>query len=130
MRPFSDNYGQERDLDEDHKRIKWSFEYPPVRTSAGGLAASAHKYNANQYGQMTKSFSNLYIDYEAGAGSTGPPIKSISDMYAEDLEEQLLRLLEEDQEIIEGIPEYPSPATSAGELIASAHNCNVNIMHR
>ena len=50
-------------------------------------------------------------------------------MYAEELEEQLLLLLGEDQAIIEGTPEYPSPAKSAGEFVASANNYNVNIMH-
>ena len=43
-------------------------------------------------------------------------------MYAEDLEQQLLLLLDEDHEIIEGSPEYPPSTTSAGELVASAHN--------
>ena len=50
-------------------------------------------------------------------------------MYAEELEQQLL-LLDEDQEIIEGIPEYPpAAATSAGELVVSSHNYNVNRVH-
>ena len=78
---------------------------------------------------IPKSFSNLYIDHETAAGSTALPITSISDMYAEELEEQLLLLLDEDQAIIEGTPEYPSLTTSAGEFVASANNYNVNTMH-
>ena len=54
MRPFSDNYAEERDLDEDRERMEWSYEYPSAWTSAGELLASAHKYNLNQYAQMTK----------------------------------------------------------------------------
>ena len=51
-------------------------------------------------------------------------------MYAEDLEQQLLLLLDEDQEIMEGSPEYPpAAATSAGELVVSSHNYNVNRVH-
>ena len=52
-------------------------------------------------------------------------------MDADDLEQQLLLLLdEEDHEIIEGGPAYfPAAATSTGELVASAHNYNVNRMH-
>ena len=73
--------------------------------------------------------SNLYIAYEAALGSTGGPITSSLDMYTEGLEEQLLLLLDEDQDIFERGPEYPSLVTSTGELIASAHNYNVNIMH-
>ena len=78
---------------------------------------------------IPKTLSNLYIDHETAAGSTALPITSISDMYAEELEEQLLLLLDEDQAIIEGTPEYPSLTTSAGEFVASANNYNVNIMH-
>ena len=51
-------------------------------------------------------------------------------MYAEELEQQLLLFLDKDQEIIEGTPEYPSAMTSAGQLVARAHNYNVNIVHR
>ena len=54
IRPFSDNYAEELELDEDHERIKWSYEYPPARTSVGELVASVHKYSLNQYVQMTK----------------------------------------------------------------------------
>ena len=43
-------------------------------------------------------------------------------MYAEDLEEQLLLLLDEDREIIEGSLEYLPSTTPAGELVASAYN--------
>ena len=49
-------------------------------------------------------------------------------MYAEELEQQLL-LLDEDQQIIEGSPEYPPSTTSEGELGASTHNYNVNRVH-
>ena len=129
MRQFSDNYAKEQDLDEDHERIKWSFEYPPTRASEGELVAFSHMYNINQYGGMTKSFSNLCIDYEAATSFTGAPFTSILDMYAEGLEEQLLLLLDEDQDIFEGATEYPLLATSPGELVTYGHNYNVNIMH-
>ena len=130
MRPSSNNYAEERDLDEDRERIKWSFEYPPARASKGELVAFGHMYNINQYGEMTlKSFSNLCIDYEAATSFTGAPFTSISDTYAEGLEEQLLLLLDEDQDIFEGAPEYPSLAASSGELVTSGHNYNVDIMH-
>ena len=62
-------------------------------------------------------------------GSTGPPITSISNMYAEDLEQQLL-LLDEDHEITVVSPQIPPSTISTGELIVSTHNYNVNIIHR
>ena len=62
-------------------------------------------------------------------GSTGPPITSISNMYAEDLEQQLL-FLDKDHEITVGSPQIPSSTTSAGELVASAHNLNIIIVAR
>ena len=52
--PFSDNYAEERDLDEDRERMEWNYEYPSAWTSAGELLVSAQKYNLNQYAQMTK----------------------------------------------------------------------------
>ena len=78
---------------------------------------------------MTKSFSNLCIDYEDATSFRGAPFTSISDMYAEGLEEQLLLLLNEDENIFEGALEYPLLATSVGELVTYGHNYNVNIMH-
>ena len=52
-------------------------------------------------------------------------------MNADDLEQQLLLLLdEEDHEIMERGPTYvPATVTSAGKLVVSAHNYNVNRMH-
>ena len=50
-------------------------------------------------------------------------------MYANDLEQQLLLLLDADHEITEGSSEYP-PTILAGELVAFAHNDNVNIEHQ
>ena len=69
------------------------------------------------------------MDDKAAEGSTDAPVESVCDNYAEELEEQLLLLLDEDQAIIEGTPEYPSLTTSAGEFVASANNYNVNIMY-
>ena len=47
-------------------------------------------------------------------------------MYADDLQQQLLILLEEDHEMMERGPAYfPAAATLADELIASGHNYNV-----
>ena len=74
--------------------------------------------------------SNYYIDHEAAAGSTEPPITSFSDIYGEDLEQQLLLLLDEDQEIMDGSPEYLRvAATSPGELVASVHNYTMSIVY-
>ena len=51
-------------------------------------------------------------------------------MYANDLEQQLLLLLDADHEIIEGSSKYPPSTILAGELVAFAHNDNVNIEHQ
>ena len=46
-------------------------------------------------------------------------------MYANDLEQQLLLLLDADHEITEGSSEYPPSTTLAGELVAFVYNGNV-----
>ena len=62
------------------------------------------------------------MDDKAAAGSTEAPITPVCDNYAEELEQQLLLMLDEENEILEDCREDPQAPTSAGELVASAHN--------
>ena len=56
------------------------------------------------------------MDDKAAEGSTDAPVASVCDNYAEELEQQLLLMLDEDHEILENSREdFPAPR-SAVEL--------------
>ena len=60
------------------------------------------------------------MDDKPAEGSTDAPVESVCDNYAEELEQQLLLMLDEENEILEDCREDPQAPTSAGELGTSA----------